>query len=610
MGKWDAFLEANNEALWDWITWETLGNPSDTYQRSDTQRGFGLWRMDYRAAAKAARQDNLPGPNHDDGALGRGWFKVYTLEHVDYNAHAALVQTFLPCMEIDEDGRLLDPLSPQRAQQHANGDLHAVFPYNYDDNSGASYVLGANMNEPVLAKVNARRLMAELPRWSTASRSCIAAIGQDIDLTEENNAAWSHRDVNNADASIYGPNFAQQRNPDKTYEKFKGDNDGLVFYSVKTGVEFVGKANQTASRKQFLESTSVQAMNRSNLVAWVRKNYQPLTTRYQIEILCVLLKSNPTFKDMVDEADEADKNDLKQQFPPDWDGFQVRDIGDSAGEIWFPALAIPTQGKAFAKKLGEDDWVGFWEKHFARPLGRAKAELLALFGLQLQGNSQNMLVAFQRNQPLQQSTFIVRDIGDALLNDYFYDVLKTTDVAGEHFAKVWDAEGPDGAYVSTEVAETQNDALPRMTRLGTHLLFFFPPFQQGELAVAKGAHHTARWALAQHQAFLEYMQENLGLEAAGRPTMTPRATPPRTSRGGRRSTPPSSSPWATSSSSRMPSPATRRTAGRCSRSSKRHASSASRRWRRTTWRPRRTTSCCGPSWPRTSCCSARRSRAT
>lgn len=488
-------LRNNNETLFDWLTWETLGNPGDAYKRGDEVREFGLWRADYRELCKKGTQ-SVAG-DHDDGALGRGWIKIYTLENLDYGQHKELIRAFLPCMTVDQYGRVVDPMSPKRASV-SQDPLYVLFPYNADDNDSYSEALGTDF-ENLDGRGSPVRLTNKIQRWATASRSSIALIG-DLGPLVETQADWNFRTKQNVKDKIDGENFGQHR--DTTYEQVRSKNKKARFYSVKTGVKYVGRADQSGAKKQFLEGGAYQAMNRSSMVEWVRTNYRNIpqpAARYQVEVLTVLFN-------------RPDANDDPETPVPEWDGFQIRDIGDSTGEIWFPALAIPSSGKAFAGTVGRQDWDVFWEENFAVPLGRARAEMLTLFGMGMQGNAQNMMVAFDRASKAPRG-LIIRDIGDALLNDYVYDVLRGLPGV---FDDVWSREGPGGFYVSTTVAETSNDALPRMTRLGSHILFFFPPFMVGDLAITKSTHILGRWVLNHNKAFLDYMRENIGYSDDGR----------------------------------------------------------------------------------------------
>ncbi|XXF80091.1 hypothetical protein P2318_10170 [Myxococcaceae bacterium GXIMD 01537] len=489
------YPQGNDEQIWDWITWETMGNPSAKFRKGDEMRFFGLWRADYRKLCHAGRESLAE--KHDDGALGRGWVKVHTLEAEDYSQHEALIRTFLPCMVINLEGKVCCPLSPQLAKLH-KGPLHIVMPYNYDDNSRNSGALGTRIH---LYKDDwgAERLEDELPRWSTASRSCIAAVeknGVDHEKTyvykkqEEN---WPFRTNLNTEAKVFGPNAGNRRlfSYSKARENLESaTNVKFSFYSVKTGVQWVGTEEQTSTGKDLLEHNSVLAMDRSNLIAEVRKVYkkEALEARYQIEVLCVLLGKNNS-----------------------WDGFQVRELSGEPGEVWFPALAIPSHGKSFAKNFGATDkWEEFWLRNFAIPLGRAKAEMLLFFGLQhMTANAQNMLVVFDPKSRKNARCVTLRDIGDTLLNNHVYDVLNKVH---DRFAMNWAREGDSPYGITLTKGEVgAGYSQPGMTRIGTSIVFFFGPFIQGDILSSQyKLGIVTNWALEHNIAFMRYMNEKIG----------------------------------------------------------------------------------------------------
>ncbi len=508
-------LDDNNETVWDWITWETLGNPSEKFRKGDEAFNFGLWRADYEMLCKAGQ--GVLKPAHTDGGLGRGWVKVHVLESMEYRAHAGLIKTFLPSFTIDKDGRLMEPFDSKRAQIPV-GPHYVVMPYNYDDNGSRSRAFGTDLFGGLVQYCDAKRLEEELIRWSTASRSCIAVIFEDgVDASKlyvysqdelKKKLPWPFRDTKNIQAKVFGEKPGTRRY--FTYEKVREEQSvtrgpKYKFYSVKTGVEFVGTESQKVNNKDILESNSVHAMHRSDLIAYVRKNYrEPLSARYQIEVLCVQMPSDHAA----------------------WDGFQIRDLGDAGNEIWFPALAIPNCGKSFALNWGgEADWVAFWRENFARPLGRAKGEMLAFFGMQhMTANAQNMLIAFDRGKSkgAKAEAVILRDIGDTLLNDHFFDTLTLID---KKFSDAWSFETSttDGVTLTKSIGGGYAD--PLMTRLGGTFIFFFGPFVQADILAGKTAPILADWSLAHNVGFIEYMRDNLAYHPDWQDAETPGLVP-------------------------------------------------------------------------------------
>lgn len=93
-------------------------------------------------------------------------------------------------------------------------------------------------------------------------------------------------------------------------------------------------------------------------------------------------------------------------------GLLVRDLGPLCdGHFYLPAFGIPFVGAALAAAAGET-FAAFWAAGYAEPVGRAKAKLLARYGLQYQTpNPQNILV--QLDAGLRPTGVIVlRDLAD------------------------------------------------------------------------------------------------------------------------------------------------------------------------------------------------------
>jgi len=93
-------------------------------------------------------------------------------------------------------------------------------------------------------------------------------------------------------------------------------------------------------------------------------------------------------------------------------GFLVRDLRlFQDGHYYLPALSLPFVGPQIARAHGAD-LDGFWGRHFAEPVGRAKARLFARYGLWYETpNPQNVVVQLSRDlQPT--GTLVFRDVGD------------------------------------------------------------------------------------------------------------------------------------------------------------------------------------------------------
>lgn len=481
-------VKANNTSDWDWITWETLGNSDPKFQKGDVAMKLGLWRSDYVELCRAGTQA-LAAP-HGGGVLGAGWVRIHTIRGFDYRPHAALIKTFLPFMTIDNAGNLVDPLTQAGGDQVAVGSIFVVLPYNYDDNSARSAALGTTFQDIIGARIE-----ATLERWSTASRSSLARVKDNgvpagsVYVYQPRENTWPWRPKRESKDHIFGTNIEVKPRDSRFSKTLKSERSPEKhFYTVKSGVQYVGSEDQGLTNNKWRIKDTVLAMKHSELIHTVSKGLKPntLETRYQLDILNVQLNTG------------------------EWDGFQVRDIGARKDEIWFPALAIPGSGKAFALSWAgqQTAWSTFWKDNFATPLGRGKAEMLAFFGLQHQtSNAQNMVIAFNTElRGPKSKCLILRDLGDTLLNDHANAALRPL---GEPFVSIWTyaTTGEEGHTLSTNIGGNYGNAL--MVRTGATVVFFFPPFMKGDLE--SGAAKTlARWGIAHNEGFLQYFRDKVG----------------------------------------------------------------------------------------------------
>jgi hypothetical protein len=93
-------------------------------------------------------------------------------------------------------------------------------------------------------------------------------------------------------------------------------------------------------------------------------------------------------------------------------GFMVRDLRlFQDGSHYLPALSLPWVGRQIARQNG-GDFARFWGRHFAEAVGRAKARLLARYGLWYETpNPQNVVIQLDRRlRPTGHLLF--RDLGD------------------------------------------------------------------------------------------------------------------------------------------------------------------------------------------------------
>jgi hypothetical protein len=121
-------------------------------------------------------------------------------------------------------------------------------------------------------------------------------------------------------------------------------------------------------------------------------------------------------------------------------GFVVRDLRPlQDGHFYLPALSIPWVGRQIAS-LHREPFEAFWARHYAEAIGRAKASLLARYGLQYETpNPQNVLVQLDASlRPT--GTVVLRDLGD--VNSLMQEVVE--------------GENPWGAMQAAPKPETPN----------------------------------------------------------------------------------------------------------------------------------------------------------
>jgi SAM-dependent methyltransferase len=81
------------------------------------------------------------------------------------------------------------------------------------------------------------------------------------------------------------------------------------------------------------------------------------------------------------------------------------------GHHYLPALSLPWVGRQIARRFAEP-FDAFWARHYAEPVGRAKARIFARYGLWYETpNPQNVLVQLDRElRPT--GVLVFRDLGD------------------------------------------------------------------------------------------------------------------------------------------------------------------------------------------------------
>jgi hypothetical protein len=264
--------------------------------------------------------------------------------------------------------------------------------------------------------------LLQLPRWSTASRSCFVMIPEHADNlgkqdpdNVDDGLRLAHGVEREVDSRVrtetlypnlpewddYEPTSSRTRFKDVVGDPATAANTGkglfgnqYKLYSVKTGVSFVGSFYEGLHGKNLLEANSSMAMRRSDVIASMYNSDE--TFGIQTEVLTIT----------------APLIDGRR------DGFQVRDLSCLREALHYvPGSAIPYARAAFDGKNDDDCGAQceFWRKAFAVPLGRAKARLFLNYGLlHTSANAQNFLVGFCVERPKQ---FVTRDVGDTSWHD-------------------------------------------------------------------------------------------------------------------------------------------------------------------------------------------------
>jgi len=143
-------------------------------------------------------------------------------------------------------------------------------------------------------------------------------------------------------------------------------------------------------------------------------------------------------------------------------GFMVRDLAlFQDGHHYLPVLSLPWVGRQIARRHGQP-FEQFWGRHFAAELGRAKARLLARYGLWYETpNPQNVLI--QLDPELRPTGRLVfRDLGDG---ECATDALVCTDVPWSRFTGEL---RPETANSFWAFDESGDHSVERATLLGWH----------------------------------------------------------------------------------------------------------------------------------------------
>ena len=325
--------------------------------------------------------------------------------------------------------------------------------------------------------------MLQLPRWSTASRSCLVLIPKsdealvpialaDVDLARRFDTEGSMSGLGpNPNVPEWQPDASQHRRFFETVKSLGAASQpaGVVMdlkrfrlYSLKTGVSYVGSKNERSSKSR-LEDSCHMAMHRSECIDGMANN--DLSFGVQTEALTI------TAPITVDDGEG----------PVDTrDGFQVRDLSCMrTGLDYLPCQAIPYALEHFDAAQTTAAQCAFWRQAFAVPLGRAKARIFLNYGLIHQSaNAQNFLLGFLNGTNVVRQ-FVVRDVGDTCWHDryvkhYFKDVPQGKVVYDKFMLEEADMNRPVGDtlhhYYCLERTSDKDYPPPLIVRLAANAL--------------------------------------------------------------------------------------------------------------------------------------------
>jgi hypothetical protein len=164
-------------------------------------------------------------------------------------------------------------------------------------------------------------------------------------------------------------------------------HDGEIAYSVKIPTDHV-TPNKLSAGKLDMGADIVCGIKRSQYII-------------DVDHSRVLPRNLIFLKESIGVVDPKTKS-----------GMLVRDLSPLAdGNYYLPAFSIPHVGNRIAT-LNSAEFESFWGKYYLESMGRAKAELLLRYGLELENpHAQNMLIQIGKNMK-PTGVIVFRDISD------------------------------------------------------------------------------------------------------------------------------------------------------------------------------------------------------
>lgn len=389
------------------------------------------------------------------------------------------------------------------------------FPFNTWDSGPSDSLSWLTINEELRAEKFEERLRI-LPRWSTASRSCLALIPEDasqLPTIAASDLDMGQRFKLNDKPGKPSPNVPEWKaKNDHRFVTTVGDvgkaaaqtgckpttlaDTKYRLYSVKTGVNYVGSQEEGGFGKNRLEANCSMAMLRSEVIDAMPN--QDLSFGVQTEVLTITAPSTMKNKE---------GNVVR-------DGFQVRDLSCLwPGTSYIPCQAIPYARKYFERASEPSDQCAIWRENFAITLGRAKARLFLNYGLiHTSANAQNFLLGFKGYELMQ---FVTRDVGDTSWHDNYLDRYfsgSPTDVARLAFLSFQSEAHSAVRHVLHETSSNDYPP-PHIVRLAANSVL---THDFGKVLIENHAWthaHLYSFATGILDGFKAYIQEALNLDA-------------------------------------------------------------------------------------------------
>lgn len=405
----------------DWLTYESLFN-KDAFRKPNCKFDLSLYLIPMNDIRIWLRNDLPPA---DLQAFVDAFFPDFEPEDI-----RRLANGFWSWKQKETDllaevqGRSYFVCSPRKIASDRERlilyvEPYAVLPYNRFDNTETSNACGTRNHEGTLLKVKSKTWNA----WKTASRSCVFKLPDAP--TKERRKPWIPFGAN-SDAEQWSAWQYSSIHRDAGFEQlhdspFKLSPDRSRSYSIKTGVEFVGKNNQGGALHKDVIGDWLVGCLRSDYLMQVEADLHPPKDGVVIltELITITEKKTRQHK-------EYGNMNFKE-------GIQVRDLAVLKGKIYLAPLNIPFVGldlkefkseyRYFDDKLETPEhrkiWQDFWKVAYAANLGRAKALLTLRFGLQIiNPNQQNFLIEFKEESTGVKPTgnIAARDLADASIH--------------------------------------------------------------------------------------------------------------------------------------------------------------------------------------------------